>query len=66
MTCPKCGCEIDSFAEVCPGCMTLPVAVALGKMGGSANTAAQNAARAENAKLGGWPKGRKRKAKKDN
>jgi hypothetical protein len=38
-----------------------PAAVALGRLGGSANTTAQNAARAKNAKKGGWPKGRKRK-----
>lgn len=38
-------------------------AKALGSLGGSANTPAQNAARAKNAKKGGWPKGRKRKVK---
>lgn len=31
------------------------------RRGGSANTPAQQAARARNAKLGGWPKGRPRK-----
>ena len=31
--------------------------------GGSAGSAAQNAARAENAKKGGWPKGKARKPK---
>lgn len=40
-----------------------PAAVALGRLGGSANTPAQNAARAKNAKKGGWPKGRPRKKK---
>jgi len=38
-----------------------PHAVALGRRGGSANTAAQQAARKRNAKLGGWPKGRPRR-----
>lgn len=41
-----------------------PAAVALGKLGGSANTPAQQKARKQNAKygkLGGWKKGRKRK-----
>lgn len=38
-----------------------PAAVSLGRLGGSANTPAQNKARAKNAKKGGWPKGRKRK-----
>lgn len=33
----------------------------LGSLGGKANTPAQNAARAKNAKKGGWPKGRPRK-----
>ncbi len=37
--------------------------MALGKLGGSANTPAQNKARAKNAKKGGWPKGRSRKTK---
>ncbi len=37
-----------------------PHAQALGSLGGSANTKAQNAARAKNAKKGGWPKGKKR------
>jgi hypothetical protein len=37
-----------------------PAAVTLGRLGGSANTTAQNRARAKNAKKGGWPKGRKR------
>lgn len=36
-------------------------AQALGRLGGKANTPAQNAARAKNAKKGGWPKGRPRK-----
>lgn len=39
-------------------------AQSLGRLGGSANTKAQNAARARNAKLGGWTKGRKRGPKK--
>jgi hypothetical protein len=42
--------------------MKNPHAVALGRKGGSRNTPAQQAARARNSKLGGWPKGRKRKA----
>jgi hypothetical protein len=41
-----------------------PHAQALGKLGGSANTPAQNQARAKNAKKGGWPKGRKRPAER--
>ncbi len=44
--------------------MKNPAAVALGRLGGRANTPAQNAARARNAKLGGWPKGRKRGPRK--
>ena len=36
-------------------------AQALGKLGGKANTPAQNAARRENGKLGGRPKKRKRR-----
>ena len=36
-------------------------AQSLGRIGGKANTPAQQAARARNAKLGGWPKGRPRK-----
>lgn len=43
--------------------MKNPAAVALGRLGGSANTKAQNDARAKNAKKGGWPKGRPRKPK---
>jgi hypothetical protein len=37
-----------------------PAAVSLGRRGGKVNSQAQQAARARNAKLGGWPKGRKR------
>lgn len=37
-----------------------PAAVALGGLGGAVNSPAQQAARARNCKLGGWPKGRKR------
>ncbi len=33
----------------------------IGRKGGQANTPAQNAARAQNARKGGWPKGRPRK-----
>jgi len=36
-------------------------AAQLGALGGAAGTPAQNSARARNAKLGGWPKGRPRK-----
>lgn len=43
-----------------------PAAVALGRLGGSVNSEAQNKARARNAKLGGWPKGRKRGPRKTN
>jgi hypothetical protein len=38
-----------------------PAAVALGRLGGQANTEAQQAARRENGKKGGYPKGRPRK-----
>ena len=38
-----------------------PHAKALGRLGGKANTPAQNAARRENGKLGGRPKTRKRR-----
>ena len=38
-----------------------PHAKALGRLGGKANTPAQNAARAENGKLGGRPKKQKRR-----
>ena len=40
----------------------------LGRLGGRAKSAAKTAAARENAKLGGWPKGRprKRKPKKQN
>ncbi len=41
-----------------------PAAVSLGRRGGQANTPAQQAARARNAKLGGWPKGRPRGKRK--
>ena len=40
-----------------------PAAVALGRLGGSVNSRAQNEARKRNGKLGGWPKGRPRKNK---
>lgn len=36
-------------------------AVALGRLGGQARSAAKTLAVCENAKLGGWPKGKKRK-----
>ena len=36
----------------------------LGKVGGSSKSEAKLRARARNAKLGGWPKGRPRKLKK--
>lgn len=38
-----------------------PAAVALGRLGGKATSEAKTRAVRENAKLGGWPKGRKRK-----
>lgn len=41
-----------------------PAAVALGRLGGARNSKAQQEARKRNARLGGWPKGRKRKANK--
>jgi hypothetical protein len=39
-------------------------AVMLGRLGGKATSAAKARAARENAKLGGWPKGKPRKAKK--
>jgi hypothetical protein len=41
--------------------MKNPAAVALGRLGGKATSEAKTRAVRENAKLGGWPKGRKRK-----
>ena len=41
--------------------MKNPAAVALGRLGGQATSEAKTQAVRENAKLGGWPKGRKRK-----
>ena len=45
--------------------MKNPAAVALGRLGGSANTPAQQKARKRNAKKGGWPKGRPRNKSTD-
>ena len=41
--------------------MKNPAAVALGRLGGKATSEAKTQAVRVNAKLGGWPKGRKRK-----
>lgn len=41
-----------------------PAAVALGKLGGRAKSEAKTKAARENAKKGGWPKGRPRKPTK--
>ena len=41
-----------------------PAAVALGKLGGSAKSKRKAVAARANAKLGGWPKGRKRGLRK--
>lgn len=41
--------------------MKNPAAVALGRLGGQATSEAKTRAVRQNAKLGGWPKGRKRK-----
>jgi len=41
--------------------MKNPAAVALGRLGGAAKSKAKTMAARENAKKGGWPKGRKRK-----
>jgi hypothetical protein len=38
-----------------------PAAVSLGRRGGRVKSAAKTKAARENAKKGGWPKGRKRK-----
>lgn len=42
--------------------MKNPAAVALGRLGGSATSKSKTKAARLNAKKGGWPKGRKRKA----
>jgi hypothetical protein len=42
-----------------------PAAVALGKLGGRVRSEAKAKAARENAKKGGWPKGRKRKPRSD-
>ena len=44
--------------------MKNPAAVALGRLGGKATSEAKTRAVRENAKLGGWPKGRKRRKTK--
>ena len=41
--------------------MKNPAAVALGRLGGQATSEAKTRAVRENAKLGGWPKGKPRK-----
>ncbi len=41
-----------------------PAAQQLGRLGGLAKSAAKTAAVRENAKLGGWPKGKRRKPKR--
>lgn len=41
--------------------MKNPAAVALGRLGGQASSDAKTRAVRANAKLGGWPKGRRRK-----
>lgn len=53
MNCPRCGYKLSPKQ----------IAKEFAAIGGSANTPAQNKARAQNAKLGGWPKGRKRKTR---
>ena len=53
LICPKCGTGIEITAE--------DAASALGKKGGSAKSERKTEAVRENAKKGGWPKGRKRK-----
>ena len=44
--------------------MKNPAAVALGRLGGKATSEAKASAARENAKLGGWPKGKKRGKRK--
>lgn len=44
--------------------MKNPAAQQLGRLGGLAKSAAKTAAVRENAKLGGWPKGKPRKPKR--
>jgi len=44
--------------------MKNPAAVALGRLGGQATSEAKTRAVRANAKLGGWPKGRRRKPKR--
>ena len=48
-------CPIHNVDLLCPGC--------IGAKGGSARSPAKTAAVRQNAKLGGWPKGRKRGAR---
>ena len=43
--------------------MKNPAAQSLGRLGGQAKSAAKTSAVRENAKLGGWPKGKTRKPK---
>ena len=43
-----------------------PAAVALGRLGGSVKSPKKAASSRENAKKGGWPKGRKRTPKEPN
>lgn len=44
--------------------MKNPAAVALGRLGGQSTSEAKANAARENAKLGGWPKGKPRKPKR--
>jgi hypothetical protein len=44
--------------------MKNPAAVALGRLGGKATSEAKATAARENAKKGGWPKGKPRKPKR--
>ena len=44
--------------------MKNPAAVALGRLGGKATSEAKASAARENAKKGGWPKGKPRKPKR--
>lgn len=44
--------------------MKNPAAVALGRLGGKATSEAKAVAARENAKKGGWPKGKPRKPKR--
>jgi hypothetical protein len=60
---PFSSCNTQAFRYI-DGVMKNQAAVALGRLGGKMTSPAKKRAARENAKLGGWPKGKPRKAKK--